>query len=122
MIAFAQVGKKKARIPRRRASQRRVRGKGEIVLPAPGDWRTSDQDERNRRKQRAKDERFSITNLGPGKKAHSNFRLGSSSGLIYSVEIRDLKSEQFACECVDFRINGLGTCKHVEAVLLHLEA
>ena len=28
---------------------------------------------------------------------------------------------QFACECVDFRINGLGTCKHVEAVLLQLE-
>src|SRR5207248_5097158 len=25
------------------------------------------------------------------------------------------------CECVDFRINGLGTCKHVEAVLLHLQ-
>ena len=23
--------------------------------------------------------------------------------------------------CVDFRINGLGTCKHTEAVLLHLE-
>src|SRR5262249_31246846 len=28
---------------------------------------------------------------------------------------------QFACDCVDFRINGLGTCKHVEAVLWHLE-
>src|SRR5208282_1540310 len=25
------------------------------------------------------------------------------------------------CECVDFRSNGLGTCKHVEAVLMHLE-
>ncbi|MEW6303975.1 MAG: DEAD/DEAH box helicase [Verrucomicrobiota bacterium] len=37
------------------------------------------------------------------------------------MEIRDLRGRQFACDCVDFRINGLGTCKHVEAVLLHLE-
>ena len=33
-----------------------------------------------------------------------------------------MRQRQFACDCVDFRINGLGTCKHVEAVLLHLEA
>ena len=33
-----------------------------------------------------------------------------------------LRLRQCACDCVDFRINGLGTCKHVEAVLLHLEA
>ena len=45
----------------------------------------------------------------------------SGSGLTYSVEIRDVRGRQFACDCVDFRINGLGTCKHVEAVLLHLE-
>ena len=38
------------------------------------------------------------------------------------MEIRDLRGRQFACDCVDFRINGLGTCKHVEAVLLHLQA
>ena len=42
--------------------------------------------------------------------------------MTYSVEIRELRQRHFACECVDFRINGLGTCKHVEAVLLHLEA
>jgi superfamily II DNA or RNA helicase len=42
--------------------------------------------------------------------------------MTYSVEVRDLEGRQLACDCVDFRINGLGTCKHVEAVLLHLEA
>ncbi len=51
----------------------------------------------------------------------SNFRVASRSGLTYSVEIRDVGGRQFACDCVDFRINGLGTCKHVEAVLLQLE-
>jgi len=42
--------------------------------------------------------------------------------LTYAVEIRDVAGRQFACTCQDFRKNGLGTCKHVEAVLLHLEA
>ncbi|NCQ36381.1 hypothetical protein GW813_15165, partial [bacterium] len=38
----------------------------------------------------------------------------------YEVEIRDVASRQFSCTCTDFRINGLGTCKHVEAVLLQV--
>jgi hypothetical protein len=38
------------------------------------------------------------------------------------VEIRDLNSGQSACDCVDFRTNGLGLCKHVEAVLLLLQS
>ena len=51
-----------------------------------------------------------------------NFRVQSASGLTYSVEVRNLAARQFACNCVDFRINGLGLCKHVEAVLLQLQA
>ena len=42
--------------------------------------------------------------------------------MTYSVELRSLAERVFSCTCTDFRINGLGTCKHVEAVLLHLEA
>jgi superfamily II DNA or RNA helicase len=42
--------------------------------------------------------------------------------MTYTVEIRNINQRLFACNCVDFRINGLGTCKHVEAVLLHLDA
>ncbi len=38
------------------------------------------------------------------------------------MEIRDPGNGHVACTCVDFRHNGLGTCKHVEAVLLHLES
>ncbi|MCL4177558.1 MAG: SWIM zinc finger domain-containing protein [Verrucomicrobia bacterium] len=48
--------------------------------------------------------------------------MNSGSGLSYSVELRDLAGRQTHCDCVDFRINGLGTCKHVEAVLLQLQA
>jgi hypothetical protein len=36
------------------------------------------------------------------------------------VEIRSLTERENTCDCADFRVNGLGTCKHVEAVLLHI--
>ncbi len=93
----------------------------EVKLPSPHDWRTTDTDEINKRRQRARDEAFAIANLDARYPVFPNFRVGSGSGLNYSVEIRDVRGRQFACDCVDFRINGLGTCKHVEAVLLQLE-
>ena len=93
-----------------------------IESPSQHNWRTTDEDEINRRRARAQTEAFQIINLEPRHPIFSNFRVSSGSGLTYSVEVRDLSARQFACECVDFRINGLGTCKHVEAVLLHLQA
>ena len=90
--------------------------------PSAHNWRTTDEDEINRRRVRARTESFSIANTEPAHPVFSNFRVQSGSGLTYSVEVRDVGGRQFACDCVDFRINGLGTCKHVEAVLLHLEA
>ena len=94
----------------------------EIAVPSPHNWHTTDEDEINRRRARARTEEFRISNTEPHHPIFSNFRVQSGSGLTYSVEVRDVRQRQFACDCVDFRINGLGTCKHVEAVLLHLEA
>jgi hypothetical protein len=94
----------------------------EIAVPSPHNWRTTDEDEINRRRARARTEEFRIANAEPHHPIFSNFRVQSGSGLTYSVEVRDVRQRQFACDCVDFRINGLGTCKHIEAVLLHLEA
>ncbi len=94
----------------------------EITLPPAHDWRTTDEDEINRRRKRAREESFVIRNADARFPVFSNFSVGSGSGLTYAVEIRDVAGRQFACTCQDFRKNGLGTCKHVEAVLLHLEA
>lgn len=94
----------------------------EISLPAAHDWRTTDEDEINRRRKRAREESFVIRNGDARFPVFSNFSVGSGSGMTYAVEIRDVAGRQFACACQDFRKNGLGTCKHVEAVLLHLEA
>jgi hypothetical protein len=93
-----------------------------IQVPPVHDWRTTDQDEINKRKLRARTESLQISNQDPHHPIFSNFRVKSATGMTYSVEIRDLAKRQFHCDCKDFRINGLGTCKHVEAVLLRAQS
>ncbi|MBC9869010.1 MAG: hypothetical protein F7O42_14270, partial [Opitutae bacterium] len=90
-------------------------------LPSATDWRTTDKQELLKRRIRAKEEMFRISNCFPQHPVFSNFSVKSGSGLTYSVEIRDLQNREFDCTCTDFRINGLGSCKHVEAVLLQLK-
>ncbi len=90
-------------------------------LPPVDDWRTTDQDEITRRRLRAQEESPRVENRDERYPVFSNFDVHSQSGVTYSVEIRDLARRQFSCECVDFLVNGLGTCKHVEACLDHLE-
>ena len=102
--------------------QQKKRKEDEIHIPAAHDWRTSDEDEINRRRLRAQSGQFRIANTDARHPVFSEFRVESGSGLTYRVEIRDVLGRQFACDCVDFRTNGLGTCKHIEAVLLHLDA
>ena len=85
-------------------------------LPPVDDWRTTDQDEITRRRLRAQAESPRVENRDERYPIFSNFDVHSQSGVTYLVEIRDLTRRQFSCECVDFRVNGLGTCKHVEAV------
>lgn len=90
-------------------------------LPPATDWNTTDEHERNRRRLRAMEEPpLSIENLDTRHPVFSNFRVESQSGEEYTVEIRDLQNRVFASDTVDFQINGLGTDKHVEAVLMHL--
>lgn len=35
---------------------------------------------------------------------------------IYTVQLRSLETRTNTCSCPDFALNGLGTCKHIEAV------
>ena len=93
-----------------------------IKLPPAHDWRTTDTDEINKRRLRAREESFVITNVDARHPLFSNFRVKSASGQTYAVEIRSVRGDQSGCDCVDFRTSGLGLCKHTEAVLLYLEA
>ena len=86
--------------------------------PPAHDWRTTDEHERQRRRDRAEAERPVIV---ANAEVPSLFNVRSRSGLGYQVEIRDLDTPLAACSCVDFRINGLNTCKHLEAVFSLLQ-
>ncbi len=107
---------------KKRTAMRTPARADEIKLPALGDWRTTDEDEINRRRLRAIEEKPQIRNLTPQHPIFSNFEVRSRSGMTYYVEIRDIERRHFHSTTIDFQINGLGTCKHVEAVLLHLQA
>src|SRR5574344_199537 len=86
------------------------------------DWRTTDQEEIARRRERAIREPMQVVNLSPEHPVYSNFAVRSErSGQEYRVEVRSLEPLACSCTCVDFRVNGLGTCKHVERVLRWLE-
>jgi len=97
-------------------------GKGKVKVPSRHNWRTTDADEIARRQLRAQTEELRVRNLDRHFSIFSNFAVESGSGLTYSVEIRSVSQRRFSCDCVDFRINALGTCKHVEATLLYLKA
>ncbi|MCX6268958.1 MAG: DEAD/DEAH box helicase [Bacteroidetes bacterium] len=40
----------------------------------------------------------------------------------YKVAIRDNEQEMNFCSCLDFKTNHLGTCKHIEGVLLRIQS
>ncbi len=91
-------------------------------LPPVTNWDTTDEHEVNRRRLRAMENPpVSIENLNPKHPIFSTFEVCSQSGETYCVEIRDLQKRVFASDTIDFQINGLGTDKHIEAVLLHLQ-
>lgn len=92
------------------------------TLPKQQDWRSTDDQEMARRQVRALESPPTIRNLTPSEKIHSSFEVTSSdSGHVYFVEIIDLSQNLFFSTTPDFHHNGLGTCKHTEAVLFHLK-
>ena len=83
-------------------------------------WKTSDSDEIELRGWRGRSEIARIEALEPELGPYGAFRVRSSSGGLYEVEIRDLQGRTNSCGCADHRVNGLGTCKHIEGVLFAL--
>ncbi|MBV9287418.1 MAG: DEAD/DEAH box helicase [Hyphomicrobiales bacterium] len=83
-------------------------------------WKTSDSDEIELRRWRGRTEIGRIEALEPKLGPYGTFRVCSSGGGPYEVEIRDLKGRTNSCGCADHRVNGLGTCKHIEGVLFAL--
>ena len=85
--------------------------------PAPQGWDTTDEDEIELRRWRGRTEISAIEPLEPNHPLLGTFRVHSERGGAYEVEIRSLQEPINSCGCIDHRVNGLGTCKHVEGVI-----
>ena len=84
-------------------------------------WLSTDEEEIERRRVRATEEAIHIDTLESQDPYFGTFRASSAGGGEYWVEIRSLNEHVNSCGCPDHRVNGLGTCKHIEAVLLRLQ-
>jgi hypothetical protein len=84
-------------------------------------WSTSDADEIERRRLRGREEAIRIVPLDRADAFYGAFLAHSSGGHAYRVEIRSLTGHINSCDCPDHRVNGLGTCKHIEATLQRLQ-
>lgn len=74
------------------------------------------------RKQIAEDENFTIRKLG-NEFVFTDYSVYSPhSKNNYKVAIRSADNSLNFCNCPDFKTNQLGTCKHVEAVLLQINS
>ena len=77
-------------------------------------WISTDEDEIKRRRWRGRTEIEQVHALDEHIGPFGDYRVTSSSGSSYVVEIRSLREPVNSCECHDYRVNRLGSCKHVE--------
>jgi superfamily II DNA or RNA helicase len=107
----------KDQAPKRAASGKR-KAKAVLDKPAmPSGWDTTDDQEIMLRRWRGTTEILSVKALESGHPYFGTFRAQSVSGGSYEVEIRSLAELTNSCGCIDYRVNGLGTCKHIEGTL-----
>ena len=83
-------------------------------------WLSTDEGEIERREWRGRTEIVDVQALDGSPHPFGDYRVTSSNGSSYTVEIRSLGSHVNSCECGDHRTNRLGTCKHIEGVLHRL--
>jgi len=102
-------------------SKTKKRSKHAPKRARPSGWSTSDADEIERRRLRGASEPVRIESQTPGDIFFGVYQIHSGSGQTYCVEIRSLAEPINSCDCPDHRVNGLGTCKHIEATLNRLQ-
>lgn len=86
----------------------------------PTGWDTTDDHEIERRVTRARAENFQFGRNGGSDSVFGEWTVTGEENRSYRVEIRCLNLRVNTCGCMDFQINRLGTCKHIEALLFEL--
>ncbi len=72
------------------------------------------------RREQAEFAQFEVLHLDQNR-IWGDYSVANKQGACYRTAFRGVLSEKNYCSCLDFRTNGLGTCKHLEAVLLYLQ-
>ena len=85
--------------------------------PQAQGWNTTDEEEIALRRWRSRTEVTALEALEPKQPFFGTSRIRSESGGSYEIEIRNLDQHINSCGCIDHRVSGLGTCKHIEGVL-----
>ena len=85
-------------------------------------WISTDEDEIQRREWRGRTEIDEMHALDGRRGPFCDYRVMSSSGSGYVVEVRSLEERINSCGCRDFATNRLGTCKHVEGAVRRIGA
>ena len=111
-------GKARQASAKRRGSRRASRA--DQRPPSFLGWSTTDREEIERRRWRGRTEALTIEASPPDRAFFGTFRIRAESGASYDVEIRSLASADNSCGCIDHQVNGLGTCKHIEGLLVSL--
>ncbi|HEX6386975.1 MAG TPA: DEAD/DEAH box helicase [Anaerolineae bacterium] len=78
------------------------------------------QEQIERRRKRGREDLKRIVNQG-SHPIYSVFEVTSTSGQTYRVRIHDLEELHNTCTCPDYRTNLIGTCKHIEGVLIQMQ-
>jgi len=78
------------------------------------------QEQIERRRKRGKEDLAKIVNQGQHP-VYSTFEVTSTSERVYTVQVRSLTERLNTCTCPDYRTNTIGTCKHIEGVLVNLK-
>ncbi|MCZ2100771.1 MAG: DEAD/DEAH box helicase [Chitinophagales bacterium] len=81
---------------------------------------TADQWQIALRKQFAESQHYVVKNIGSGEVFSDYSVYNENAESIYKVAIRGNEVGKNFCSCLDFKANLLGTCKHIEYVLLQL--
>jgi hypothetical protein len=119
-FATAQNKLESNQAPSRKSAGRRKEKKARAVLDRPAlppGWLTSDDHEITLRRWRGSTEILSVNALEADQPFFGTFRAESASGGHYEVEIRSFDGFANSCSCIDYRVNGLGTCKHIEGTI-----
>ena len=74
------------------------------------------------RRQFAEMKKFEVKNIG-SRNVFSDYTIyNPETDKTYKVAIRSKSEKINFCNCLDFKTNGLGTCKHIEYIKQHIES